>query len=280
MTIRSYATLGISLALALLVLFVLPGTILSQTESDGSGYLVGYAWSDNIGWISLSCANDDSCTDVNYGFFVDAEGVVTGYGWSDNIGWVSAESGDIAGCPTAPCTPTLSANELTGWFKTLAGGTSQSGGWDGWIRLSGPSYGVIRLSDDRLYGYAWGSDVVGWVDMELAAFTETPTVFEGLCEEEEDCSDLLPPAPREPNGSLRAVPSIVQIGGSATVSWDVIRANSCEVTGTNGEAWSGVSGSEPTTIPTRTTFTLICSGAGGSLTQQATVNILPVWNEQ
>lgn len=280
MTTRSYIQAGILLTLSTIVLFALPGTIRSQTESDGSGYLVGYAWSDNIGWISLSCANDDSCTDVNYGFFVDAEGVVTGYGWSDNIGWVSAEPGDITGCPVTPCTPTLTDSDLTGWFKALAGGTAQSGGWDGWIRLSGPSYGAMRLSDDRLYGYAWGSDVVGWVDMELASFTETPGIFEGLCLEEEECSTLLPPAPREPDGSLRARPSLIRVGNSSTISWDVMRADECTVTGTNGASWSGLSGSETVSPTQQTLFTLSCSGPGGTLTQQAVVNILPVFQEQ
>ena len=278
MTMRLYITVGLVFLCGLLAFFALPG--ISRSQSDGSGYLVGYAWSDNTGWISLSCANDNSCTDVNYGFFVAADGTVTGYGWSENIGWVSAQTGDVSGCPASPCTPTLTENALTGWFRALSGTAAQTGGWDGWIRLSGPSFGVVRGEDDKLSGYAWGSDVVGWVDMARASFTETPGVFEGICLEEEDCDAGLPPAPEEPNGSLRAIPAIVRTGDSSTVSWSVIRATTCSVTGTNGESWSGVSGSEPATIPVQTIFTLQCSGPGGTLTQQAIVNILPVWNEQ
>lgn len=277
MTLRSCIQAGVLLLLGLGVLLALPS--ISRSQSDGSGYLVGYAWSDNTGWISLSCANDNSCTDVNYGFFVASDGTVTGYGWSDNVGWVSAQTADITGCPVSPCTPTLTEDALTGWFKALAGGTAQSGGWDGWIRLSGPSYGVIRTGDD-LSGYAWGSDVMGWVDMSLASFTETPGLFEGLCLEDEECDAGLPPTPKEPSGSLRAVPSLVRNGGSSTISWDILHATICTVTGTNGSEWEGDSGSESVTIAVQTFFTLNCTGPGGSLTQQAVVNILPIFQEQ
>ncbi|MEI8339151.1 MAG: EB domain-containing protein [bacterium] len=46
---------------------------------------------------------------------------------------------------------------------------SLNGGWDGWISLSGTTtarekYGISGLSGDALTGFAWGSDVLGWLD--------------------------------------------------------------------------------------------------------------------
>ena len=115
--------------------------------------------------------------------------------------------------------------------------------------------------------------------MSLASFTGTPALFEGLCLEEE-CDTSLPPAPEEPNGSLRATPALVRTGGSTTISWSVIRATICTVTGTNGSDWEGDSGSETVAITVQTFFTLRCTGPGGSLAQQAVVNIIPVFQEQ
>lgn len=47
-----------------------------------------------------------------------------------------------------------------------AGGIDNRGGWDGWISLGSAgttSYGVT-LSNGSLEGFAWGSDVIGWID--------------------------------------------------------------------------------------------------------------------
>jgi len=141
-----------------LILFIFP----SHATSVSSTPITGYAWSDNIGWISFNCSNTSSCGISNYGLTIAADGTVSGYAWSDNIGWVSANSADVVGCPSAPCTPKISVTNgtATGWLKALAGGV---GGWDGWISLSGPGYGPVLSASSTFSGYAWGSDVVGWV---------------------------------------------------------------------------------------------------------------------
>jgi hypothetical protein len=42
---------------------------------------------------------------------------------------------------------------------------SRTDGWDGWISLNGDNYGVSFSSvTQRFSGYAWGSDVVGWIN--------------------------------------------------------------------------------------------------------------------
>ncbi|MBX4209423.1 hypothetical protein KW799_01895, partial [Candidatus Parcubacteria bacterium] len=127
----------------------------------------GWAWSSNIGWISFNCTNDNSCGTANYGVNKNADDTLTGYAWSSNIGWI--QFGGLAGFPTGSGTQGVNAqingNNLKGWARALSYGS----GWDGWISLSGagPSYG-ISLSGTSFIGYAWGSDVVGWVSFDIA----------------------------------------------------------------------------------------------------------------
>src|SRR3989338_6862323 len=91
--------------------------------ADTSG-LSGYAWSDNIGWVSLSGSN--------YGISIDNGGKLSGYAWSDNIGWITANESELSGCPQNPCRAKLNGNAFSGWLRALSNG----GGWDGWISLS------------------------------------------------------------------------------------------------------------------------------------------------
>lgn len=144
---------------------------LPRAEASATDSLSGYAWSDNIGWISFNCTNTNSCATSNYGVTVNpTTGTMSGYAWSDNVGWFSFQPTDVAGCPQAPCTPKVdrAAGAATGWFRALANG----GGWDGWVRLDG-----VTASGAAFSGYAWGSDVVGWVSMSGVLSTlAAPTV--------------------------------------------------------------------------------------------------------
>jgi|GEM_PF-3245711 len=118
--------------------------------------ITGYAWSSNIGWISFN--------GTGYGLSVSNTGTISGYAWSSNIGWISANSSQLTGCPSAPCTATIDSDgQFHGWLRAISGSTAQSGGWDGFISLSGSGYGPAKQSTGVVSGYAWGSDVVGWV---------------------------------------------------------------------------------------------------------------------
>ena len=48
-------------------------------------------------------------------------------------------------------------------------------GWDGWISLSGTNYGISASSTfsttNPLSGYAWGADVVGWIDFSRVSIS-------------------------------------------------------------------------------------------------------------
>lgn len=96
--------------------------------------LTGYAWSSNIGWISMK--------GPNYGVTLNGN-QFGGYAWSHNIGWVNFNN-----------------TNLTGFAKALA--ASVTSGWDGQIKLGNGTYGVTN-NGNYLSGYAWGDEVVGWV---------------------------------------------------------------------------------------------------------------------
>lgn len=132
-----------------------------------TGPLYGWAWSENIGWISFNCANFTSgCATSNYAVSA-ANGVLSGYAWSNNIGWISFNSFELTGCPSGACSAAISdAGAVSGWAKALA---ADGNGWDGWIKLNGSTYGALldAVSGD-FSGYTWSDSVVGWVSFNCS----------------------------------------------------------------------------------------------------------------
>lgn len=84
-----------------------------------------------------------------------------------------------------------------------------------------------------------------------------------------------PPTPGAPapTVSLSAAPTTVAQGGSTVLTWSSSNASSCAATG----AWSGTkatSGNQTiAAISSTSTYTLTCTGSGGSTTRSATVNV-------
>lgn len=147
--------------------------------------LIGWAWSSNIGWISFNSTNDHNPdlggvqpSSVDYGVNKDASGNLVGYAWSSNIGWIKFGGFSQSDFPSGSGTREENANVIgggvRGWVKALS---ADGKGWDGWISLAGtkPKHGVtFNLSTGYLGGYAWGSDVVGWVDFLAGGPTDPP----------------------------------------------------------------------------------------------------------
>jgi hypothetical protein len=272
--------------------------------------LSGYAWSDNIGWVSLSGSN--------YGIDVDNNGKLSGYAWSDNIGWITANESELSGCPSNPCRAKINGNAFSGWLRALSNG----GGWDGWISLSGknPDYGITQNQGTAaLSGQAWGSDIVGWLDFSLASgptctpmysCSGTDTILYkniacqvstyATCGPITFCSAgssvCLYPNPgfvTSPGltGHLQLLPALLSSGNTTQVHWNVNNVVSCTVSGSNGDTWtvsgqnstSGASGKTSSPIIGQTTYTMICGAYPGvspsSLTETQTVNIIPVFQE-
>lgn len=85
------------------------------------------------------------------------------------------------------------------------------------------------------------------------------------------------PVVASPTVSISTDTGQLVAGGNVTVSWSSTNASSCTASG----GWSGsksTSGSEEISLdsPGSTTFSLSCTGAGGSRSASATVEVLPV----
>lgn len=79
-------------------------------------------------------------------------------------------------------------------------------------------------------------------------------------------------------------PLLVRSGNTVSVSWSVDNVQACTVTGSNGDSWSGASGTKTSSpITGQTIYRLSCTplvGASGSpVNQSSTVNIVPIFNE-
>ena len=164
--------------------------------------LKGYAWSSNIGWVSLSCLNESACSVSDYQVEVEPflGGKFSGYAWSSNIGWIRFDPpGPYPEAPNyyaqvASVKAPNGKTQVQGWVRACSVMKNQltcsgepdsypannNGGWDGWIKMSGgtnncPNYHAtpaetgpyetcLTADYKTLDGWAWGGDVVGWIE--------------------------------------------------------------------------------------------------------------------
>ena len=176
------------LVLSVVAISTLTNSSIAPVAVAGSSdNISGFAWSSNIGWISFNSTNCDSSPEdglsdgvpagcpaagtaiPDYGVNIaplSGTGIFSGYAWSENIGWIDfAPAGPYPEAPNNSAQINWTTGDVTGWARAL----SYGGGWDGWIKLSGTaglaSYGVtFNSSTNEFEGYAWGSDVIGWID--------------------------------------------------------------------------------------------------------------------
>ena len=172
--------------LVFLILIILSVSFfaIKETKAEPGDNVWGWAWSENIGWISFNSTSGGG--PINYGVDIDTgTGLFSGYAWSENIGWISFEPADVnvADCPDWPASCQaeldLTTGAVSGWAKALAYG----GGWDGWIGLSGIwEDGVSVISNPSpppasvFNGWAWGNAVVGWISFNCSNTDYFPTV--------------------------------------------------------------------------------------------------------
>jgi len=162
------------------------GAISAFVFASVSENVSGWAWSSNVGWLQLNNCSDPSdagtCVGQDFGVnFDQSTGVGSGYAWSSNIGWISF---DNKVCPTdfsnceLPHIQWLAdgAGLMRGFVRACSvyeigcsgvlKNNSLRGGWDGFINLGDGStdWGVKISPTGLISGFAWGSEVVGWVD--------------------------------------------------------------------------------------------------------------------
>jgi CubicO group peptidase (beta-lactamase class C family) len=86
-----------------------------------------------------------------------------------------------------------------------------------------------------------------------------------------------PAAPAAPSVSLRSNVASVTVGGAATLTWESTLADSCSAS----SGWTGAkatSGTETVTISQSATYTLSCTGAGGTTESSVSITASPAQN--
>lgn len=278
--------LGIVVVFAFLLVLGDQQTVLGQTsqneEAPAPKYLTGFAWSSNIGWISLRGSN--------YGVDLSPTGALSGHAWASNLGWISFNPSDVTGCPDGVCAPTLNTQTgaVSGWIRACSGtktkdckGTDRTDGWEGWIRLSGDNHTSPQISGDggvtyipstsNLKGYAWGSDIVGWVNFNGASVVNDRPIIDL----EEYGDDTEPPV----ISFFRMNPSTVNKGGSCVMRWEVENADDCTISGQGYSEEYDVSlpsGSDNTAaIESQQLYRITCSNSAGSVSKTAVCRLNP-----
>ncbi|MDE2188204.1 MAG: hypothetical protein KGJ35_00540 [Patescibacteria group bacterium] len=167
----------------ILFAFVISAAMLSvASAAQAAAPLSGWAWSSNIGWVSFN-SGDSGAGGGPYSVQIststaangDIVGTLTGYAWSNNIGWIQfgGLSGQtVNGQTTSDATVDLTTGIVSGWARAVTA-VGRTDGWDGWIELAGANHasgdasgahGVTYVpSTGQFLGYAWGADVVGWL---------------------------------------------------------------------------------------------------------------------
>lgn len=271
---------------------------IKKVEAGSSQNVSGFAWSENIGWISFNCLSSahsfDECASSDYGVNINRNtgpdfGLISGYAYSDNIGFITFNKTELTGCPSGSCEGrlgtdssgnlTASPDNVTGWaractvFATGCTGALKSsfklGGWDGFISLRGtsPNYGVyLDTVDSKLKGFAWGDLVVGWID-----FIGLNLAGGGLA--------IGPPVV-----NLSADDTTPDVGTPITLTW-AVSGGVTECHSTGGEfGWGPVNdpkipasgGSEITSaITAPQAFSIQCSNSSGN-SNISEVNVLPI----
>lgn len=179
----------------IIIIFCLGFLVTKEAKAGDEHNVYGWAWSENLGWISFNSTSDGS--DVNYGVHIcesDIDllcsivtapkiGKFIGYAWSrgttanpGGVGWIKFDP--IGPYPSSPnysaCLDLPGVGQscdgagdytVSGWaraYRAITSGGQTLGGWDGWIKLGGTwGDGVllnITPNPMEFEGWAWGGD--------------------------------------------------------------------------------------------------------------------------
>jgi uncharacterized repeat protein (TIGR03803 family) len=186
--------------------------------------------------------------------FSPTGGLKTLYSFSATQGAVSAQPGGLADGGDGSFYGTLQFGGQAqcacgAIFKiTPAGTLSMLYNFDGTSAGSNPVGTLMRGSDGYFYG------------------TTQDTIYR--------FDSTVPPPPVI---SIAASPNVITVGHSTTLTWSATNATSCTASGAWIEAiaTSGTESLSPTSIGPNT-FTLTCTGTGGSVTASAVLNVNPL----
>ncbi len=156
-------------------------TSCNTAARNAQGTVHGQAWSSNIGWVYLNCADFVGVPTPDFGVSEDVNGKWTGYGWSSNIGWLQfGGTGGPSGILPATGVSSVEIQRVfkdgfpdpvVGWARFLAGtplniidstcrqspstDSSNAGCWDGWV-----SFNTLNDQNGTLAGVQTGTGIV------------------------------------------------------------------------------------------------------------------------
>jgi len=171
-----------------------PDSLATTTASDTrqsvtASSIYGWAWSENIGWISFNSLGLGKIPagggGNNYGVTIGANGQLSGYAWSENLGWINFSPtgpypdpaiSNHSACVNLPglekyCDNGGAADYIvSGWVRVCSvfsdgvcgtinptGLDPNTGGWNGWINLSNVTLDT-GVSPAEFHSWAWGGN--------------------------------------------------------------------------------------------------------------------------
>jgi hypothetical protein len=142
------------------------------TSANTNDVFKGWAWTPNVGWVSVNNINGQGDVLYPYGVTIDASRNLTGYAWSSNIGWICFGSTCSGTAPDGAASwATLGSDQYTpqvyGWARALAYST----GANGWISFNCQSDGVHSVRNTCV----GGSDYKVWTTLNSV----TPPNYDG-----------------------------------------------------------------------------------------------------
>jgi hypothetical protein len=219
---------------------------LTWTSTNVDSCVASGSWSGPVGASGTQSTGPIMATSV-YSIVCTGPGGVTPPATA-TVALIPAPTARLEAAPTAVASG--NASVLT-WSSTNATSCSASGGWSGPLAASG-SYSTGPLTAATAYSLTCAGP--GGVTAPLVT---TVTIL---------------PAPTV---TLTASPAVVAAGGRSTLTWTSSNATSCTASG----AWSGsvgLNGSQSTgAVATAASYSLSCSGTGGTSLASAVVNVIP-----
>jgi hypothetical protein len=169
---------------------------------SGTG-VTGYMWGENIGWINMSCKNNDGpppndiCNDAgNYGITNDGLGNLSGYAWGENVGWISFNCNNNPSTCATTGSYGVEINPITGEWTGDAWGENI-----GWINFDHNQI-ANRITTDDFDGVPGASDNCAFDANDLQTNTDFTNpnfgfigddAFGDVCDDDDDgdgCDDV------------------------------------------------------------------------------------------
>jgi trimeric autotransporter adhesin len=221
---------------------------LTWTSTNATSCAASGAWS---GSRSVTSSQSTGALTANQTYILTCTGAGGSATQSATV-TVTAVPAPTVSLGASPSTVASGSASTLSWSSTNAASCTASGGWSGSKAATGSqSTGALSAN---------------------ATYTLTCTNSAGTKATQSTTVSVTQPAPKV---ALSVSPSTITSGNSAMLTWSSSNATACTASG----GWSGsmaMSGSKSTgALKANTSYSLTCTGVGGSATQSASVGVTP-----